>query len=131
MDVEAAAQRSIPVTITPLANFVSVAEHAIFMLLALAKNARENYTAVREGRFESARVSMKPLDLAGRHLLIIGFGRTGSRVAPRALGFGMHVHAYGPYVDTRRYCQGARQPVHAPETCERVRVGLQVRLLTE
>ena len=99
VDVEAAAERSIPVTITPLANSVSVAEHAMFLLLALAKNARENDAAVREGRFESARVSMKPLDLAGRNLLILGFGRTGSRVAPRALGFGMRVHACDPYVD--------------------------------
>ena len=99
VDIEAAAERSIPVTITPLANSVSVAEHAMFMLLALAKNARENDAAVRENCFESARTSMKPLDLAGRNLLIIGFGRTGSRVAPRALGFGMHVHARDPYVD--------------------------------
>ena len=99
VDIEAAAERWIPVTITPLANSVSVAEHAMFMLLALAKNARENDAAVRENRFESARTSMKPLDLAGRNLLIIGFGRTGSRVAPRALGFGMHVHACDPYVD--------------------------------
>ena len=98
VDIEAAAERSVPVTITPLANSVSVAEHAMFMLLALAKNARENDAAIRAGRFESARVSMKPLDLAGRNLLIVGFGRIGSRVAPRALGFGMHVHAYDPYV---------------------------------
>ena len=99
VDIDAAAERSIPVTITPLANSVSVAEHAMFMLLALAKNARENDDAVRRGRFEQARVSMKPLDLAGRNLLIIGFGRTGSRVAPRAIGFGMRVHAYDPYVE--------------------------------
>ena len=99
VDIEAAAQRSIPVTITPLANSASVAEHTMFMLLALAKNARENDTEVRRGRFESARVSMKPLDIAGRSLLIIGFGRIGSRVAPRALAFGMHVHACDPYVD--------------------------------
>ena len=99
VDIEAAAERSIPVTITPLANSVSVAEHAMFMLLALAKNARENDAAVRANRFESARTSMKPMDLAGRNLLIIGFGRTGSRVAPRALGFGMRVHACDPYVD--------------------------------
>ena len=99
VDISAAAERSIPVTITPLANSVSVAEHAMFMLLALAKNARENDDAVRGGRFEQARVSMKPLDLAGRNLLIIGFGRTGSRVAPRAIGFGMRVHAYDPYVE--------------------------------
>ena len=99
VDIAAAAERSIPVTITPLANSVSVAEHAMFLLLALAKNARENDTAVRAGRFEAARVSMKPLDLAGRSLLIVGFGRTGSRVAPRAIGFGMNVHAYDPYVE--------------------------------
>ena len=99
VDIEAAAERSIPVTITPLANSVSVAEHAMFMLLALAKNARENDAAVRGNRFERARVSMKPVDLAGRHLLIVGFGRTGSRVAPRAFGFGMRVHACDPYID--------------------------------
>ena len=99
VDIEAAAERSIPVTITPLANSVSVAEHAMFLLLALAKNARENDTEVRGGRFERARVSMKPIDLAGRNLLIVGFGRTGSRVAPRALGFGMRVHACDPYVE--------------------------------
>ena len=99
VDIEAAAERSIPVTITPLANSVSVAEHAMYMLLALAKSSRENDAAIRAGRFESARVSMKPLDLAGRNLLIVGFGRIGSRVAPRALGFGMHVHVYDPYVD--------------------------------
>ena len=99
VDIEAAAERSIPVTITPLANSVSVAEHAMFLLLALAKNARENDKEVRDGRFERARVSMKPVDLAGRNLLIVGFGRTGSRVAPRALGFGMRVHACDPYVE--------------------------------
>jgi len=99
VDIEAAAERSIPVTITPLANSVSVAEHAMFLLLALAKNSRENDTEVRGGRFERARVSMKPIDLAGRNLLIVGFGRTGSRVAPRALGFGMRVHACDPYVE--------------------------------
>ena len=42
---------------------------------------------------------MKPLDLAGRNLLIVGFGRIGSRVAPRAIGFGMNVHAFDPYID--------------------------------
>ncbi|MCY4350258.1 MAG: hydroxyacid dehydrogenase [Thiotrichales bacterium] len=99
VDIAAAAERSIPVTITPLANAVSVAEHAMFLLLSLAKNARENDAAVRTGRFEAARVSMKPLDLAGRKLLVVGFGRTGSRVVPRALGFGMNVYAIDPYVD--------------------------------
>ena len=99
VDIGAAAQRSIPVTITPLANSVSVAEHAMFMLLALAKNARRNEAAVREDRFESAKVSIPRLELAGRNLLIVGFGRIGSRVAPLALAFGMRAHAYDPYVE--------------------------------
>ena len=98
-DIEAAARRSIPVTITPRANAVSVAEHAVFLLLALAKNARANDTAIREGRFTAARHSMKPRELAGRSLLIVGFGRIGSRVAPLALAFGMRVHVSDPYVD--------------------------------
>ena len=54
VDIAAAAERSIPVTITPLANSVSVAEHVMFMLLALAKNARrERRRGPREDRFES------------------------------------------------------------------------------
>ena len=99
VDIGAAAERSIPVTIAPLANSVSVAEHAMFMLLALAKTARANDAAVREDRFEQAKVSARRFDLAGRNLLIVGFGRIGSRVAPRALGFGMRVHARDPYVE--------------------------------
>jgi len=99
VDIGAAAERSIPVTITPLANSVSVAEHAMLMLLALAKNARENDAAVREDRFGPAKVSIRRLELAGRNLLIVGFGRIGSRVAPRALAFSMRVHAYDPYVE--------------------------------
>ena len=99
VDIEAAARRSIPVTITPRANAVSVAEHAVFLLLALAKDARANDSATREGRFTVARRSMKPLELARRNLLIVGFGRTGSRVAPLALAFGMQVHVSDPYVD--------------------------------
>ena len=99
VDIAAAAERSIPVTITPLANSVSVAEHAMFMLLALAKNVRENDAAVREDRFEQAKVAIRRIDLEGRNLLIVGFGRIGSRVAPRARGFGMRVHAYDPYVE--------------------------------
>ena len=99
VDIGAAAERSIPVTITPLANSVSVAEHAMFMLLALAKNARRNDAAVREDRFEQAKVAIKRLDLEGRNLLIVGFGRIGSRVAPRAMGFGMRVHACDPHVE--------------------------------
>ena len=99
VDLEAAAERSIPVTITPLANSVSVAEHALLMLLAVAKNVRQNDAAVRREGFERAKNSITRLDLAERNLLIVGFGRIGSRVAPRAMGFGMRVHAYDPYVE--------------------------------
>ncbi len=50
------------------------------------------------------------MDLDGKNLLIIGFGRIGSRVAKRANGFDMKVFAYDPYVDARSSAPAA-QPV--------------------
>ncbi len=99
VDVEACAERGIPVSITPGANSTSVAEHAMSMILALAKRVLPYDRAVREQRFYEARNSLRARDVEGRHLLIVGFGRIGSRLAPRAQAFGMRVSAYDPYVD--------------------------------
>lgn len=99
VDLEACGERGIPVTITPGANSASVAEHAMFMILALAKQCFAYDRAVREERFVEARHSMRAVDIEDRHLLIIGFGRIGSRLAPRAKAFGLRVSAYDPYID--------------------------------
>ena len=99
VDVEALTERGIPLTITPGSNSPSVAEHTMFMLLALAKHCQVNDRETREGGFVAARAAIRPVDVADRTLLIIGFGRIGSRVAPLARAFGMRVFAYDPYID--------------------------------
>lgn len=99
VDVAALTERGIPLTITPGSNSPSVAEHTLFMLLALAKHCFENDRETRAGDFTAARAALRPVDIADRILLIIGFGRIGSRVAPLARAFKMRVYAYDPYVD--------------------------------
>lgn len=102
VDVDALSARGIPLTITPGANAVSVAEHAMFQMLALAKRCQEHDRGVREGRFNELRGAMLPIDLHGKTLLILGFGRIGSLLAPRALAFGMRVLACDPFIDQQR-----------------------------
>jgi len=99
VDVKALTTRGIPLTITPGANAVSVAEHAMFQMLALAKRCDEHDRGVREGRFEALRGTMLSRDVDAKTLLILGFGRIGSLVAPRARSFGMRVLACDPYID--------------------------------
>lgn len=99
VDIDALTERGIPLTITPGSNSPSVAEHTMFMLLALARRCRSNDTETRDGGFVAARAAVRPIDVQDRTMLIIGFGRIGSLVAPLARAFGMTVLAYDPYID--------------------------------
>ena len=102
IDCQAATERGIPVIYTPGANANAVAEHAIGLLLALARNTTRADAALRGGRpFE--RGEFQGVELAGRTLAIIGLGRIGSRVARKAHGLDMQVVAYDPYVDPASY----------------------------
>lgn len=87
--VDAARARGIPVCNAPGTNHVSVAEHALFLLLALARRAPA------AARAFAAREVGVPLgiELSGRTLGIIGMGRSGTALAERARALGMHVHA--------------------------------------
>ena len=98
VDVAALSARGIPLAISIHANMVPVAEHVMFMLLVLFKEAA-HYDALARGADWGSRWNVKANDLAGKDLLIVGFGRTGSRVAKRALAFDMRVHACDPYID--------------------------------
>jgi D-3-phosphoglycerate dehydrogenase len=75
----------------------TVAEHAFFLMLALAKAALRHDAAVRAGEWN---VRMDPLavDLAGKTLLVIGFGRIGRSLARRAAAFDMRIVAFDPNV---------------------------------
>lgn len=98
LDVEALTARGIPLVLAAGANAVSVAEHTLSLVLALAKRTFLHDRATRAGRW-AIRYELHAADVDGRALLIVGLGRTGRLVAPRALAFGMRVHAYDPYVE--------------------------------
>lgn len=91
IDIEAARARGIPVCNAPGANHISVAEHALYLLLALARRAPAAASAFQ------AREVGTPLgmELFGKTLGVIGMGKTGSAVAERARALGMTVVSLG------------------------------------
>ena len=98
IDVEALNDCGIPLAIAAHSNMISVAEHAMFMLLALSKNVFYYDKFARKADW-STRWDIRAWDLAEKNLLVIGFGRIGSRLVKRALAFDMKVFVYDPYVD--------------------------------
>lgn len=95
LPLELLSQRRIPVTVVGPVNSVSVAEQAFAMLLALAKQIGPYDRAVREGRW-GVRESLAVSELAGKTLLLLGFGRIGRELARRAAAFDMQVWAHDP-----------------------------------
>ena len=96
VDVPALSRRKIPLMVAGSANSPSVAEQALFMMLTLAKRAAEMHALVKDGQW-STRLGKLPYDLFGKTLLIIGFGRIGTRTARRCLAMEMNVLVYDPY----------------------------------
>jgi D-3-phosphoglycerate dehydrogenase / 2-oxoglutarate reductase len=101
VDVEAATRRGIIVANAPESTVVSAAEHTIGLLVALARNIPQAHAALKQGRWE--RSTYGGIELAGKTLGVLGFGRIGQQVARRALGLGMRVVAYDPYVAAERF----------------------------
>lgn len=101
IDVAAASARGIPVTVTATANATSVAEFAFAQMLALAKRSGAMDAAVRSGDW-AARHRVVAAELARKTLLVVGFGRIGSRLARRALAFEMDVLVHDPYLPAER-----------------------------
>jgi D-3-phosphoglycerate dehydrogenase len=97
IDVAALTARGIPLAIAADANATAVAEHAFFFMLALAKQALRHDRATREGRWE-IRNSFETVDLMGRRVLVMGYGRIGREIAQRCAAFGMQVAVYDPNV---------------------------------
>lgn len=97
VDVAALTARRIPLTITPDANAVSVAEHAMLLLLAVSRRLVAYDARVRSGGWIPA-PELPTHDLDGRTLLLLGFGRIGARTARLAAAFGMRVLVHDPFV---------------------------------
>jgi D-3-phosphoglycerate dehydrogenase len=96
VDIPALSRRKVPLMVAGTANSPSVAEQALFMMLTLAKRAVEMHSLVKDGKW-AARLGMLPYDLFGKTVLIVGFGRIGTRTAKRCLAMEMNVLIYDPY----------------------------------
>jgi D-3-phosphoglycerate dehydrogenase len=101
VDVEAATRRGIVVANAPESTVVSAAEHAVGLLVALVRNIPQAHAALKQGRWE--RSAHGGIELEGKTLGVLGFGRIGQQVARRAIGLGMRVVAYDPVVARDRF----------------------------
>ena len=102
VDIEAATASGITVVNTPARNAQAVAEHALGLMLALARRIPEGHEYVRTGRWLNPLgpyVELRGVELAGRTLGIVGLGAIGRRLAEMAGAIGMECVAYDPYVD--------------------------------
>ena len=101
VDVADATRRGIVVANTPDSTIVSAAEQTVGLIVALARNIPQAHAALKRGSWERSRWS--GVELAGKTLSVLGFGRIGQQVARRALGLGMRVVAYDPFVGEDRF----------------------------
>ena len=100
IDVEAATAKGIVVMNTPFGNSITTAEHAISMMLAVARQIPQANASTHAGKWEKAR--FMGVELMSKTLGIIGCGNIGSVVADRAQGLKMKVIAYDPFLTPER-----------------------------
>lgn len=113
INIVAARQQGIAVYNIPDYGTEEVADHAMALLLALARKLPQSDRQVREGGWDWSCVKTLTR-LRGRHLGLIGFGRIGSAMARRAQAFGLHVHFYDPHVAS------GLDKAHGVQRCERL-----------
>jgi len=97
IDVAYAKQKGIPVLNTPGASSISVAELAIAHMLGVSRFLNRSNIEMRNGKWPKKDYS-KGIELTGKTLGILGLGAIGKETAKRAIGLGMKVIAYDPYV---------------------------------
>ncbi|MFP4144696.1 MAG: phosphoglycerate dehydrogenase [Phycisphaeraceae bacterium] len=95
IDVSYATEKKIPVLFTPGVNHTTVAEHAIGLMIGIAKHFWSHLAAVKGGKWTRITGS----ELAGKTVGILGMGRIGKEVVKRARAFGMGAIAYDVYWD--------------------------------
>jgi D-3-phosphoglycerate dehydrogenase len=100
VDIPAASARGIVVMNTPFGNSITTAEHAIALLLALARQIPAADASTQAGKWEKSR--FMGTEITGKTLGLIGCGNIGSVVASRAIGLRMRVIAYDPFLSPER-----------------------------
>jgi D-3-phosphoglycerate dehydrogenase / 2-oxoglutarate reductase len=99
VDVNALNARKLPLAIVGDVNSRAVAEHTLMLMLSAARRTVAHHVASTTGNWNE-RNRFDSIELDGKMLLILGFGRIGRRVAELAKAFGMKVTAFDPYVTT-------------------------------
>ena len=113
VDVAAATRRGIVVANAPDSTVVSAAEHTVGLLVALARNIPQAHAALKQGKWERSRWA--GIELADKTLGVLGFGRIGRQVTRRALGLGMRVMGYDPFVAPERFRELGAEYASTPE----------------
>jgi D-3-phosphoglycerate dehydrogenase len=112
IDIPAMTAAKVPVMIAGTANSPSVAEHAMTMMLTLAKKGPELSALVKEARWmDRLKPQFVAVDLYKKTVLIVGFGRIGTRTAKRCLAMEMNVLVYDPFVDAAAVRAAGCEPV--------------------
>ncbi len=96
VDIQAASKRGIVVMNTPGGNTITTAEHAISLMLAMARNIPQATQSMRDGMWDKKKY--QGTEIFNKTLGIIGLGRIGRVVAERALGLKMRVIGYDPFI---------------------------------
>lgn len=109
VDVPAASRRGIVVMNTPEANTISTAEHTVSMLMALARRIAEADASMKAGRWDKK--NLKGVEVFGKTIGIIGFGRIGRHVANVCKALGMQILAYDPVVSGERVSEAGATAV--------------------
>ena len=117
VDIPAATQRGIVVMNTPFGNAITTAEHAISMMMALARQIPEANASTHAGKWEKNR--FMGVELFNKTLGVIGCGNIGSIVADRALGLKMKVIAFDPFLSPERAIEIGVEKVELEEIFRR------------
>jgi D-3-phosphoglycerate dehydrogenase / 2-oxoglutarate reductase len=117
VDIPAATARGIIVMNTPFGNSITTAEHAITLMLSLARQIPEADASTRAGKWEKNK--FLGMEIFSKTLGIIGCGNIGSIVADRAIGLKMRVIAYDPYLSAERALQLGVEKVELDELWRR------------
>lgn len=120
IDLQAATRAGVLVLNAPGANANSAGEHTIALLLAITRQLPQANASTHAGRWE--RKKLKPIDLRGRTVGIVGLGRVGSVVAKRLRAFEMDLIGHDPYIDPHRFTELGVEPVDYPTLLERADV---------
>ncbi|WP_208348780.1 phosphoglycerate dehydrogenase [Pseudaestuariivita rosea] len=117
VDREAASKKGVIVMNTPFGNMITTAEHAISMMMAVARQIPEANASTHAGKWEKSR--FMGVELTGKTLGVIGAGNIGGIVCDRAHGLKMKVMAYDPYLGQEKADKMGVQKVELDELLEK------------